>query len=235
MSVTVIYVMRGGVFQWNNWEESREQFRPGCSYQYLPWDEGRFDLGVYRSAAKQAKTPYVCCVNSASIILADNWLAKLMAPFTTPQASDCREVGLAGCTASAESFYTNAEQRFNWGFNWVRRWFFPPFPNFHIRTTGFVMRRELLLELFPHWFPTKRHCYLFESGYDSLTRRIHARGLRAVVVGRDGVARDLDFYSTRTFRSGDQENLLIADKQTCRYQNGTQQERTMLADAAWGQ
>lgn len=190
-----------------------------------------FDLGAYRRAALQLshEYEYLCLLNSHSVILADDWLLKLYQPFALGGDS----VGLVGTTASCESMYENGMVAGK-PFNFIRKWYFPPFPNPHIRTQGIMIRRRHLLEMWPLFFPTKRHCYLFESGYNSLWRIMRARGLKTLIVGRDGAAREVDWAQSQTFRNGNQENLLIADNQTCRYQHGTQQERKALADAAWG-
>jgi len=190
-----------------------------------------FDLGAYRYAALRLGHEYefLCLLNSHSVILDHNWLLKMYKPF----ALGGDDVGLVGTTASCESMYENGLVNRKW-FNSIRRWYFPPFPNPHIRTQGILIRRHHLLEMWPLWFPTKRHCYLFESGYNSLWRKMRARGLKAVIVGKDGHPREVDWATSQTFRNGEQENLLIADNQTCRYQRGTKQERTTLAGAAWG-
>ncbi len=61
----------------------------------------------------------------------------------------------------------------------------------------------------------KRDTYLLESGRRSITRQILERDLRAVVAGRDGRVYGVkDWAASRTYRSGEQENLLVADRRT---------------------
>jgi hypothetical protein len=82
----------------------------------------------------------------------------------------------------------------------------------------------------------KRAAYLLESGRQSLTRRIQEQGLRAVVVGRDGRDYDVEEWpASRTFRSGDQGNLLVADNQTRDYQTASPSRRRRLSRDTWGE
>ncbi len=92
---------------------------------------------------------------------------------------------------------------------------FPTFPNPHVRSNGFMIRRRRLLELDFRSVETKIDACLFESGREGLTSRLTRSGLKALVVGRDGVGYDLcDWSQSGTFRLGDQENLLLSDNQT---------------------
>src|SRR5438552_3945635 len=77
-----------------------------------------FDLGTYRLAALQLDTDYVCFLNSWSRPLVDGWLHAMMDALQRPG------VGLVSCTGSHE------------GASGVS------FPNPHIRTNAFCMRRE---------------------------------------------------------------------------------------------
>jgi hypothetical protein len=113
---------------------------------------------------------------------------------------------------------------------------FSAFPAHHIRTTGFMLRRELLGELRIGAPRSKNDAYRLESGRRSLTAQIKSKGLDALVVGRDGRAYGPDeWFASRTFWRGDQENLLIADKQTGAFANGSPIERSVLSRYAWGE
>ena len=112
---------------------------------------------------------------------------------------------------------------------------FPPFPAYHIRTTAFMAERATLASVQMAGITGKKDAYLFESGRNSLTRQMQRRGLRTLVVGRDGSFYDRDqWHLSRTFWQGDQEELLIADNQTRTYTNGGLNRRRVLAGFAWG-
>jgi hypothetical protein len=112
---------------------------------------------------------------------------------------------------------------------------FPAFPAAHMRTNGFMANRALLAELQMHGISRKMDAYALESGRDSLTRQVQRRGLRTLVVARDGTFYEQEQWPlSRTFWQGEQEGLLIADNQTRIYANGSLDRRRVLAGFAWG-
>jgi hypothetical protein len=192
------------------------------------------DLPAYGEAAALLEHERVCFLNSYCEILADGWLGKLEAALSTPG------VGLVGAGGSWES---QAE----WIRGRLRHWpqqlalisgarrDFPRFPNPHIRTSSFMLDRALLLGMGLDQASDKRATYLLESGHASITRKVQERHLRATVVGRDGIAYDVDRWpQSRTFRSGDQENLLLADNQTRDYEHASARRRRRLSRDSWG-
>ena len=107
-------------------------------------------------------------------------------------------------------------------------------PNPHIRTNAFMVDRAEFLSLRLPAFKSKTEAYRFESGRLSLTRQYLARGLRTVVVDRNGAVYDIpQWYRSGTFWAGGQENLLIADNRTCDYAEGTPEMRRYLEHIAW--
>lgn len=81
----------------------------------------------------------------------------------------------------------------------------------------------------------KFDAYLFESGRHGLTRQILGMGKPVFVVGRDGNAYDMrDWHLSNTFWRGNQENLLVADNQTRKYEASDKQVRTLYSSFAWG-
>lgn len=210
---------------------------------HLP-DRG-FDIGPYAAAARQLDVEAVCFLNSFSRILAPNWLAKLLA------ALDMAGVGIAGATGSWQSLFSAGfgpgwRQPFPWQpgrwprwfgrrYRWVKfRLLYPPYPNPHVRSNAFVVRRQDFVSVRVPPMVSKHAAYRFESGTHSLTRQLQARGLRPVVVDRKGQCIDVaGWYDSRTFWAGDQENLLVADNQTENYRRGTPALRRTLELAAW--
>jgi hypothetical protein len=207
-------------------------------HRILPLPDKGFDIFSYRQAAHTCRPGRLLFLNTASEILADDWLAKLDDALSLPRA------GAVAATGSSESHYTNtaAEQRVSprhvrtflrreLELLKVRREFYP-FPNDHLRTNAFMLDRALFLSLkFPD-LSTKQGSLLFESGRVGMTAQLRALGYRCVVVGRDGKAYPAaEWAASRTFRSGAQENLLIADNRTREYEQGRSPE---LARLAWG-
>lgn len=216
---------------------------------YREWHVGDtgFDIAPYFKAAREFQYEYFCFLNSYSILLGRDWLSKLYS-----HAS--REgVGLAGATGSWESVYSNFQRLaaekmrspvVKW--KWLRapldmkllKYYekrFPPFPNFHIRTNAFMMRRELLLGIEQPRLILKTDAHEFESGRKGLTRQILEKGLKPIVVGRDGAGYEKDNWNiSGTFRQGEQANLLVADNQTMEYHRLPPEEREKLRFQTWG-
>ena len=205
--------------------------------RFVP-DEG-FDLDAYLLVAREVDAAVFCFLNSFSVVLADGWLAKLAGPAARP------EVGIAGATGSFESMHTNLisdlgpldpdqvlAARPDLAAI-VRD--FPPFPNPHVRTNAFACRRELLVAAANGPLRTKHDAHAFESGVQGLTRRLREQGLAALVVGSDGREYpEGEWCESRTFRSGTQENLLVADNQTRRNLLAGPADRELLRRYAWG-
>ena len=182
------------------------------------------DLDHYREAADRVVAERYCFLNTVSVILADNWLTHLESALLRP------EVGMVGATGSYES--PNAVRpgplrRLRPGHE--------AFPNPHLRTNAFALERELLLSLdWPRGL-SKLGAVALEGGTRSLTRQVRDRGLETLVVGRDGVGYPPErWMQSATFRSGEQENLLVADNRTRHFQDGGRVTRYGLSWLAWG-
>jgi hypothetical protein len=113
---------------------------------------------------------------------------------------------------------------------------FGPFPARHVRTTGFMISRDVLARLrFPE-VRRKNDAYRLESGSESVTAQVERLQLAALLVGRDGRSYGTaEWPASRTFWQGEQENLLIGDKQTANYQQGDATVRGVLSRYAWGE
>lgn len=170
-----------------------------------------FDFGAYRRAAAESAADILIFMNHHSRPLVDGWSERLGAAVTV------RGVGLTGCTGSHEGI---AES---------------PFPNPHIRTNAFCMRRELFLSLDMPEPQCKHDASMLEAGPKSITRQVQARGFDAVVVDAAGILWNVEkARDSRTFRWGKQAKLMVADNRTDHYANGSPDERYWLQHLAWG-
>ncbi len=223
--------------------EYRERLKPFDYKDFFVSDLG-YDLRAYALAARHFDYSHLCFLNSFSVLLADGWLDKMSALAMRP------EVGLVGATGSYESMHSNLllgwirepkeggffatrlGKLFRVGLN---RFFFNPFPNYHIRTNAFMLSREVMLKVWPQQILTKKSAYLFENGKHSLTQRILRLNLKVLVVGKDGRGYEKEEWSrSNTFRQSNQENLLIADNQTRQYAGADYETRQYLARLTWG-
>ena len=111
---------------------------------------------------------------------------------------------------------------------------FPPFPNIHIRSNGFMIARQLLLDVAAAEITDKNESFLFESGRTSVTAKIRELGLAPLVIGRDGKSYDIaDWPFSATFRSVRQQNLLIADNQSRSYDAASAELRRVYRRMTW--
>ena len=206
----------------------------GTEHRLLELERPVLDLAAYGLAAQRLGHEQLCFLNSYSIILAADWLGHLA------RVLEDSTVGLAGASGSWES---QAE----WVRGKVRHWpyqlaslhaarrDYPRFPNPHIRTTAFMLQRRGLLEMGLELAHDKHATYLLESGHRSITAQIATLGLRSVIVGRDGCAYDVDDWpASHTYRSGAQENLLVADRRTVDWLRAPNRLRRRLSRDAWG-
>lgn len=200
------------------------------------------DLRAYYRACRHFDYPYLCFLNSYSTPLDERWLEKMFAYSKQPQ------VGVVGAGGSWESMYTNyvnalasagkpplAGRLKSALKSQVSRRVFRPFPNYHLRTNAFIVARKLMLEVWPPLIINKTVAYMFENGRNNFTQRILRRGLKPLVVGRDGRGYEKeDWARSNTFRQGNQENLLVADNQTRGYANADFGMRKRLSEFSWG-
>ncbi len=203
-------------------------------HRLITLERPMLDLPAYGEAARILGNEHVCLLNSYATILTDGWLAAFAVAAQQPG------VGLVGATGSWESQAElgRGSARY-WplqlaGLPRARR-DYPRFPNPHVRTSTFMIDRLRLVAMGLESARDKRATYLFESGRRSITRIIGEEGLRGVVVGRDGRAYDVDEWpASHTFRSGEQQNLLVADNQTRDYQAASPARRRRLTRDSWG-
>jgi hypothetical protein len=203
-----------------------------------------YDIGSYYHAAERTMESLVMFMNSFSIIEGDLWLLKLV------QAYRESGVGLVGASGSWESLVSTPLAAPESGGARPTRgrlsrlraqmvcfplWaFFPAFPNPHMRTNAFLMAREDFLAVRPPRIHFKFQAWLFESGRASMTRRILRRGLRVMVIGRDGTAYGMEDWSkSGTFWQDKQENLLIHDNQSMAYSRADASAQARRCQAAW--
>jgi hypothetical protein len=212
----------------------------GLPYRRLLVSDEGFDIGAYFRAAEANEYAYLCFLNSFSVLLDAQWLAKLLTEAQRPG------VGVAAATGSWESFVQNAARR---GAGRVPvlgaiggrlraarlAKSFAPFPNPHVRTNAFVVARRTMLAMSRGPLRRKSEAHRFESGLAGMSAQVLGAGLELVVVGRDGRAYAKDEWPrSRTFRTGEQENLLVSDNQTRAYRDADPAERERLGRLAWG-
>jgi hypothetical protein len=181
---------------------------------FIRIDDQGFDIGAYKYAAERLDHMFVVFLNSHSEILCDRWLARLISAFSSHP-----DAGIAGAAGNWETLDAGI-----------------PFPNVHLRSNAFAVRRLDFLALDFGPLDTKRACNKFEAGPRSMTHQMLERGLQPYVVGRDGsVFAKEGWPESGTFRSGRQENLLVADNRTRDFAEGSTRHRQKVARLSWGE
>jgi hypothetical protein len=195
---------------------AQDVFR-GLAHRSIYVDDAGYDLGAYLAAAARVDHENVCFLNTASEILGSDWLLKLAINFAQPG------VGMVGCTASYEAPQHPGRQNV-------------PFPNPHLRSNAFMIRRDQFLAMRPDAPLTdKIDVHLFEHGKNGITRRMASQGRRTILVGRNGRGYEPAWWvGSQTFRQGTQANLLVADNQTKTYEKAPLVEKRVLFQMCWG-
>jgi hypothetical protein len=185
----------------------------GAAFQEVHTGDETFDLGAYAEAILRVSCERAAFLNTGSEPIASGWLGKLNAALGLPG------MGLVGASGSFQVGLPGGA-----------------FPNIHVRTNAFMMRTPLALRTLGRLtIRNKLDAYHAEHGPDSLTRQVVSSGLTVAVVGANGRAYAPEWWrGSRTFRQGDQANLLVADNQTRAWDAMTWPERQFLYEGTWG-
>jgi hypothetical protein len=217
------------------------------AYTSIDIREGQ-DLECYFTAAAKLTAEYIVILNSFSVILSNNWLLKYRDNFSD------QGTGLIGATGSCQSYYSSVFQknRYGWeknkGFTYhfrkyklfikaffYWRFLFRPFPDPHIRTNAFMIKRSLFLQLQHKPFVSKFAAYQFESGRKSMTNQLLKMGYKVFVMDLTGKTFEpAEWKESSTFWIHNQENLLVADNQTMLYTKAAPAEKKEMTRLAWG-
>ena len=134
---------------------------------------------------------------------------------------------VSACTYALINIYKNVEP-----LNFVLD--FPPFPNPHLRTTGFAIRRELLLSVVDQIPSKKPDAFNYESGHANLVERSRQLGWTAVVVSKSGKVHGVgDKSARRTFRwrGGDS---VVTDRESRRFKLASKEVQGALQEITHG-
>jgi hypothetical protein len=159
--------------------------------------------GIFLDASKHVAEPLICCLNTSSEIMHDNWLKILHLAYIQPT------VGLVGCSGSY-GFITEIFQGSCY------------YPNVHIRGTAFLIHKEHYQAVTSGFDFSKRDLILstgvsinrdyfdWEFGPRSMTRQIMNMGKTVLVAEKDRIIAPHQWGDT-TYR-GNLHNLLINDR-----------------------
>ena len=193
-------------------------------------------------------------INTYSVILHDNWLLYLYQNVTKKDVGVVGASGGWGDFGHNDEYYGNIKSILRFKINptlikksiFFRFNFYPQVPP-HIRTNAFMIRRELFLALkypkvkplilnfFIDFSKSKLRSLCFEHGKQGFTSQLVDKGLKAILVDRFGKGFEMpNWPNSKTFWHFEQENLLVSDNQTRKYQEADEETKKKLTYAAWG-
>lgn len=215
---------------------------------HLP-DDG-FDWAAYWRVALLLKHDWLFFMNTHSRPLRKNWLNY----FNQVAKVYGKNIGAIGATASYQSLASSINSPFivarikhplfrllcktltPFVYS-ILSYYFPRFPNPHLRSNAFMIRREVFINFSAqHHIPRcKFDAFWLESGSRGLTNFLIKQGLKPLVAGADGKYYEQDQWpQSGTFRVPGQPNLLIADNQTTNYELATQNDQKQIEKNTWG-
>ncbi|WP_316189352.1 hypothetical protein [Bradyrhizobium sp. SZCCHNS1054] len=112
---------------------------------------------------------------------------------------------------------------------------FPSFPNPHIRTNAFMLRRNDARRYLSEPVIKKQNASLFECGPRGLTSRVILDNMHPILVGADGNGYEPHSWPhTETFRLETQQNILIGDNRTEMYDSLSPKNKAVYSWMSWG-
>jgi len=200
------------------------------------------DIYTYYKIANEIDYKYLLFFNSHSEIMQKNWLNFLYSYIQLNQVS------LVGCSASfgtpiiinkngsgKNNFYKILKNFYHKLRNLFLLKYFKVFPNFHIRTNGFIIEKDILLKITHKNLKKKINCHIFEHGKNSLTNQILNLNRKVIVVDKMGKFYDQDNISqSKIFWGSRQNDILVADNQTNLYAKSSAKRKNELRFYAWG-
>lgn len=238
-----------------NWTD-RNLFKKLCELteannaQIIELPSDGLDFGAYFRFTKKSKADYIFFLGSSINILADNWLINSYQSF---KDSKVKLAGPMGSWESPEYLITknflnliNSSVNFYFKVKKIIRFIFSnfryiklkplEFPNYHIRTSAFMIERNIFLNYIKETkFPkTKYDTYQIEHGRKSLTKFVLNNGYNAVVVNSEGEIFDPEnWIESQTFRTLKDCKSYFSDKQTRLYQEANIRKKRKLQILAW--
>ena len=175
-----------------------------------------FDIGCYQRVAHEMREELVCFLNTKSEILCANWLRYLAYHLDRPG------VGLVGNTGSYESLHCLIPA--------IRE-----FPNPHIRTNAFLIRRQLFSRIADRFdIRTKIDGWMFECGPDGLSQQVLREGMQLLVIDRRGDAHHISHWQESGTYCTPNSAPLIGDDTYRKYLVDDPAGRRDKAASVWG-
>ena len=206
--------------------------------KYIEYIDGSqlndFDFGSYMRVAQNYPAFTILFLNSHSYPISNNWLKKMLFHY--------KNKTLVATTASYESLLTSLRlKKFYKFFSYLYKLIkykkkFNPFPNPHIRTSGFLLKgSDFILFVKSKKFSNKEDAWSAESGINSMTNFFIKKKFNIYIVNSDGkkfIKNEWKFSETYNYAL--QSKTLISDKHTRKYLKLSSSERLIASYNSWG-
>lgn len=215
----------------------------------------KYDIDVYYFLTNKLHNfEYFLYLNTYSSILNGNWLTHYYKILNQDGVGCVSATGVWGDFKHILDYEKalNRLLKFRATFNDVKkiiyfRYNFYPTVGVHLRTNAFMIKRDIFLSiqrpkvkplLIAYLFGLNRkkiRSFCFEHGNNSFSKQLIYKGYKIKIVNKYGLGLNVEQWAdSNVYWNGTQENLLIEDNQTMKYQNSSTEVRKTLTFIAWG-
>ena len=194
-----------------------------------------YDLGSYKRVAKAYSSRHIFFLNSYSYPVCDLWLKKIVDKYEDNSViATSASYGSLLSSLKLKKFYKVVSYYLKF-FNYKKK--FNPFPNPHIRTTGFLIKAmDYLSFMNDKTIKCKEDAWSIESGKHSLTNYFKKHDFKIYVVNSNGDKFSENMWKlSETFNYLDQQKSIISDKHTRKYLKLNNHEKKKIAFNSWGE
>lgn len=200
-----------------------------------PCNFNDYDFGSYSRIALNYKDHQILFLNSHSAPEKKNWLKKM--------SCYADNKTLIGTTASFSSHASNSFYRHKNDNHFIflkkiilSKFYFPKFPNPHIRTSNFMINGNQFLKFMSKKkIMNKFDAHVIESGKNGLTNYFQKKGFKIFIVNSEAKKFKLWFaFNSQTFCADNQKKLLISDKHSRMFDNYNVIEKKKMIKRVWG-
>tara|TARA_Y100000992_G_scaffold284041_1_gene233853 strand:+ start:968 stop:1786 length:819 start_codon:yes stop_codon:yes gene_type:complete len=193
-----------------------------------------FDLGSYKRVSIAYSSRYIFFLNGYSYPICDNWLGKIIKNYKIKS--------ILATSGSYESLLTSIKPKkiykiISYLFRLIKyKNLFNPFPNPHIRTTGFLIKGvDYINFMQDKIIETKEDVWKIESGKYSLTNYFKNLDYNIYIINSDGQKfLEKDWKISKTYNYSDQNKSIISDRHIRKYHNSNSDEKLKFQKNTWG-
>ena len=192
-----------------------------------------FDLGSYTRVSLNYKSRHIFFLNSYSYPVCKNWLNMIVKNYT--------ENSILATSASNQSLLSSIKiKKFYKFISYFKKLYeyknlFYPFPNPHIRTTGFLIKGSDFFEFMKNKsIKSKIDTWKIESGKNSLTNHFKKLNFNIYVINSDGNKfEEKDWKFSETYNYLEKSKSIISDKHIRKYDELDENDKLISRRKVW--